>query len=74
MNGSVMQFAAIIILLGVDSVIDIKTREIPNWISGAIALTAFLNFDVRSLWGLIVAVIFFAVLYLREKSAAEMSS
>ncbi len=61
MNGSVMQFAAIIILLGVDSVIDIKIREVPNWISGAIALTAFLNFDVRSLWGLMVAVIFFAV-------------
>ncbi len=61
MIGSVMQFAAIIILLGVDSVIDIKSREIPNWISGAVALTAFLNFDVRSLWGLIVAVIFFAV-------------
>ena len=61
MNGSVVQFAAIITLLGIDSVLDIKTREIPNLISGAIALTAFLNFDVRSLWGLIVAVIFFAV-------------
>lgn len=61
MNGSVVQFAAIITLLGVDSVIDIKTREIPNWISGAIALTAFLNFDARSLWGLIVAVVFFTV-------------
>lgn len=61
MNGSVMQLAAIITLLGIDSVLDIKTREIPNLISGAIALTAFLNFDVRSLWGLIVAVIFFAV-------------
>ena len=61
MIGSVMQFAAIITLLGVDSVLDIKTREVPNWISVAIALTAFFNFDVRSLWGLIVAVIFFAV-------------
>ncbi len=61
MIGFVIQFVAIIILLGIDSVIDIKTREIPNWISVAIALTAFLNFDVRSLWGLIVAVIFFAV-------------
>ncbi len=61
MNGSVMQFAAIITLLGIDSVLDIKTREVPDWISGAIALTAFLNFDVRSVWGLIVAVIFFAV-------------
>ncbi|HBH95716.1 MAG TPA: prepilin peptidase [Ruminococcaceae bacterium] len=61
MNGSVMQFAVISALLAADSVIDIKTREVPNLISGAIALTAFLNFDVRSLWGLIVAVIFFAV-------------
>ena len=56
-----MQFIAIIILLGIDSVLDIKTREVPNWISVAIALTAFLNFDARSLWGLIVAVIFFSV-------------
>lgn len=56
-----MQFAAIITLLGMDSIIDIKTREIPNWISGAIVLTEFLDFDVRSLWGLIVAVIFFSV-------------
>ena len=61
MIGFVIQFVAIIILLVIDSVIDIKTREIPNWISGMIALTAFLNFDVRNLWGLIVAVIFFAV-------------
>ena len=56
-----LQFVLVVILLGIDSVKDIKTREIPNWISGAIALTAFLNFDVRNLWGLIAAVIFFAV-------------
>ena len=56
-----LQFILVVVLLGIDSVIDIKTREIPNWISGIIALTAFLNFDVRNLWGLIVAVIFFAV-------------
>ena len=56
-----LQFILVAILLGIDSVIDIKTREIPNWISGAIALTALINFDARSLWGLIVAVIFFAV-------------
>ena len=61
MIGSVMQFAAIITLLVVDSVLDIKTREVPDWISGAIALTAFLNFDVHSLWGVIVAVVFFTV-------------
>ncbi len=56
-----LQFVLVVILLDIDSVIDIKTREIPNWISGAIALTALLNFDARSLWGLIVALIFFAV-------------
>ena len=56
-----LQFILVVVLLGIDSVIDIKTREIPNWISIVIALTAFLNFDVRNLWGLIVAVIFFAV-------------
>ena len=56
-----LQFVLVAILLGIDSVIDIRTREIPNWISGAIALTALLNFDARNLWGLMVAVIFFAV-------------
>ena len=56
-----LQFILVVVLLGIDSVIDIKTREIPNWISIVIALTAFLNFDVRNLWGLIVAAIFFAV-------------
>lgn len=56
-----LQFILVVVLLGIDSVIDIKTREIPNWISGMIALTALLNFDVRNLWGLIVAMIFFAV-------------
>jgi leader peptidase (prepilin peptidase)/N-methyltransferase len=56
-----VQFVLVVILLGIDSVIDIKTREIPNWISAAIAITALLNFNVRNLWGLIVAAIFFAV-------------
>ena len=56
-----LQFIIVAVLLGVDSAIDIRTREIPNWISGAIALTALLNFDVRNLWGLIVAAIFFSV-------------
>lgn len=58
---AVLQFILVAVLLGVDSAIDIRTREIPNWISVAIAFTALLNFDVRNLWGLIVAVIFFAV-------------
>ena len=61
MIGSVMQFAAISILLGIGSYKDIKTREIPNWISVIIAMTAIINFRLENLWGLIVAVIFFSV-------------
>ena len=61
MIGSVMQFAAISILLGIGSYMDIKTREIPNWISVIVAMTAVINFRLESLCGLIVAVIFFSV-------------
>ena len=61
MNGSVMQFAAISILLGIGTFLDKKTREIPNWISVIIAMTAVINFRLENLWGLIVAVIFFSV-------------
>lgn len=61
MNGSVMQFAAISVLLGIVSYMDIKTREIPNWISVIVALTAIINFRLENLWGIIVAVIFFSV-------------
>lgn len=61
MIGSVMRFAAISILLGIVSYKDIKTREIQNWISVIIALTAVINFRLENLWGLIVAVIFFSV-------------
>lgn len=61
MIGSVMRFAAISVLLGIGSYKDIKTREIPNWISVIVALTAVINFRLENLWGLIVAVIFFSV-------------
>lgn len=59
MIGSVMQFAAISILLGIGSVLDIKTREIPNWISVFIAFFAVINFRPENSWGLVVAAIFF---------------
>lgn len=59
MIGSVVQFAAISILLGIGSVMDIKTREIPNWINAAVVCTALLDFDIQNLWGLVVAAIFF---------------
>ena len=61
MIGSVMQFAAIFILLCIGSYMDIKIREIPNWISVIIAMTAVINFRLENLLGLIVAVIFFSV-------------
>ena len=61
MIGSVMQFAAISILLGIGSYMDIKTREIPHWISVIVAMTAVINFRLENLCGLIVAVIFFSV-------------
>lgn len=72
MIGSVVQFAAISLLLGIGSYMDIKTREIPNWISVIIALTAVINFRLDNLWGIIVAVIFFPWRSLREKSAEVM--
>ena len=54
-----VQFASISILLGIGSVLDIKTREIPDWISVFIALFAVINFRPENLWGLVVAAIFF---------------
>ena len=56
-----IQFAAIAILLGIGSVMDIRTREIPNWISLGVLLAAFLDFNIQNLLGIIVAVIFFSV-------------
>lgn len=61
MIGSVVQFASIVLLLGIGSFLDIKTREIPNWISVVVALSAIMNFRLENLWGIIVAVIFFSV-------------
>lgn len=59
MIGSVVQFAAISLLLGIGTFLDIKTREIPDWISVFIALFAVINFRPENLFGLIVAAIFF---------------
>lgn len=59
MIGSVVQLAAISILLGIGSVLDIKSREIPDWISVFIALFAVINFRPENLWGLVVAAVFF---------------
>ena len=59
MIGSVVQFAAISLLLGIGTFLDIKTREIPDWISVFIALFAVINIRPENLFGLIVAAIFF---------------
>ena len=61
MIGSVMQFAAIFILLCIGSYMDIKTREITNWISAGVLFSAFFHFNIQNLWGIIVAVVFFSV-------------
>ena len=58
---AMLQFVAVAVLLGIGSVMDIRTREIPNWISVAVLITAALNFNLENLWGIIVAVIFFSV-------------
>lgn len=55
------QFIAVAILLGIGSVMDIRTREIPNWISVAVIFSALPNLYLEKLWGLIVAAIFFSV-------------
>ena len=59
MNGSVVQLAAISALLAFASVKDIKTREIPNWLSVGVFMLAFLDFKFPNLWGIIPAAIFF---------------
>lgn len=61
MIGSVMQFAAIFILLCIGSYMDIKTREITNWISAGVLISVFFHFNIQNLWGIIVAVVFFSV-------------
>lgn len=58
---AVIQFFAVAVLLGIASVKDIKTREIPDWISVCVAFTALINFRLDNLWGIIVAAIFFVV-------------
>ena len=55
------QVIAVAVLLGIGSVMDIQTREIPNWISIAVIFSAIPCFYLEKLWGLIVAAIFFSV-------------
>ena len=58
---AVLQFVTVAVLLGIGSVMDIRTREIPNWISAGVLISAFFHFNIQNLWGIIVAVIFFSV-------------
>lgn len=50
-------------LLFAASVCDIKSREIPNGISVAIALCALFAFQPSKLWGIFVALLLFVVTY-----------
>ena len=61
MIAAVIQFFTVAVLLGIASVKDIKTREIPDWISFCVLCAAVLDFNIQNLWGIIVAAIFFVV-------------
>ena len=54
-----IQFAVIAALLGIEVYCDLKDRIIPNEISLAIALAAFIDFHPENLWGLLPAAMFF---------------
>lgn len=61
MVAAAIRFVLVAVLLGIASFKDIRTREIPDWISVGVALTALIGFRLDNLWGMIVAVMFFAV-------------
>ena len=61
MTAAVIQSVAVAVLIGIASVRDIKTREIPDWISVCVLCAAVLDFNIQNLWGIIVATIFFVV-------------
>ena len=54
-----IQTAVIIVLLGIEVYCDLKDRTIPNRISLAIAVAAFIDFHIENLWGLLPAAMFF---------------
>ena len=62
-----LQFVTVAALLGIGSVMDIRTREIPDWISAGVLISALFHFDIQNIWGIIVAVIFFSVALATEK-------
>lgn len=55
----VIQTAVIIALLCIEVYCDLKDRTIPNKISFAIAVAAFIDFHAENLWGLLPAAMFF---------------
>ena len=55
----VIQTAVIIVLLCIEVYCDLKDRTIPNRISLAIAVAAFIDFHIENLWGLLPAAMFF---------------
>lgn len=55
----VIQTAVIIALLCIEVYCDLKDRTIPNEISFAIAVAAFIDFHAENLWGLLPAAMFF---------------
>ncbi|MBO6301025.1 MAG: prepilin peptidase [Ruminiclostridium sp.] len=54
-----IQAAIIITLLGIEVYCDLKDRTIPNEITFAIAVAAFIDLHPENLWGLLPAALFF---------------
>lgn len=57
-NLAVIQAVTFIILLFAASICDLKNREIPDWLNGAIALTALLSFTPWNLLGVLTGLPF----------------
>ena len=62
-----LQFVTVAVLLVIGLIMDIKTREIPDWISAGVLISALFHFDIQNICGIIVAVIFFSVALATEK-------
>ena len=55
-----MQAVLFVFLLLIASVCDLRKREIPDWVNGAIAVASLLCFQPVNLWGVIPSLFFLA--------------
>lgn len=55
-----MQVILFVFLLSLASLYDLRKREIPDWVNGAIAVSSLLCFQPVNLWGVIPSLFFLA--------------